>query len=77
MAAKLLDIIKAQLVRHEGLLLKPYCCTAGKFSSWFGALGLGWNSSLRAVFLSGFAKFITDYPADTSQLPAFPRISVN
>ena len=32
MEAKLLERIKDQLVRHEGLRLKPYRCTAGKLS---------------------------------------------
>jgi len=30
MEAKLLERIKEQLIRHEGLRLKPYRCTAGK-----------------------------------------------
>ncbi len=29
MEAKLLELIKEQLVRHEGLRLKPYRCTTG------------------------------------------------
>ncbi|MCB5253713.1 MAG: lysozyme [Candidatus Cloacimonetes bacterium] len=32
MEAKLMDRIKEQLVRHEGLRLKPYRCTAGKLT---------------------------------------------
>ncbi len=35
MEAKLMDRIKAQLVRHEGLRLKPYRCTAGKLTIGF------------------------------------------
>ena len=38
MEAKLMDRIKEQLVRHEGLRLKPYRCTAGKFT-----IGIGRN----------------------------------
>ncbi len=33
MEAKLLERIKEQLVRHEGLRLKPYRCTAGKLTT--------------------------------------------
>ncbi len=38
MEAKLMDRIKVQLVRHEGLRLKPYRCTAGKLT-----IGIGRN----------------------------------
>ncbi len=38
MEAKLMDRIKAQLVRHESLRLKPYRCTAGKLT-----IGIGRN----------------------------------
>jgi lysozyme len=38
MEAKLMDRIKAQLIRHEGLRLKPYRCTAGKLT-----IGIGRN----------------------------------
>jgi lysozyme len=38
MEAKLMDRIKEQLVRHEGLKLKPYRCTAGKLT-----IGIGRN----------------------------------
>ncbi len=38
MEAKLLERIKEQLVRHEGLRLKPYRCTAGKQT-----IGIGRN----------------------------------
>lgn len=38
MEAKLLERIKQQLVRHEGLRLKPYRCTAGKLT-----IGIGRN----------------------------------
>ncbi len=38
MEATLMDRIKAQLVRHEGLRLKPYRCTAGKLT-----IGIGRN----------------------------------
>ena len=36
MEAKLLERIKEQLVRHEGLRLKPYRCTAGKLTFGIG-----------------------------------------
>lgn len=36
MEAKLLERIKEQLVRHEGLRLKPYRCTAGKLTIGYG-----------------------------------------
>ncbi len=38
MEVKLMDRIKEQLVRHEGLRLKPYRCTAGKLT-----IGIGRN----------------------------------
>ncbi|MDP3115086.1 MAG: glycoside hydrolase family protein, partial [Candidatus Cloacimonadaceae bacterium] len=38
MEAKLLERMKEQLVRHEGLRLKPYRCTAGKLT-----IGVGRN----------------------------------
>jgi len=38
MEAKLLERIKEQLVRHEGLRLKPYRCTAGRLT-----IGIGRN----------------------------------
>ena len=36
MEAKLMDRIKEQLVRHEGLRLKPYRCSAGKLTIVIG-----------------------------------------
>jgi len=36
MEATLLERIKEQLVRHEGLRLKPYRCTAGKLTIGYG-----------------------------------------
>ena len=38
MEAKLMDRIKEQLVRYEGLRLKPYRCTTGKLT-----IGIGRN----------------------------------
>jgi len=38
MTEALMNRIKAQLVRHEGLKLKPYRCTAGKLT-----IGIGIN----------------------------------
>jgi len=36
MTETLMNRIKAQLVRHEGLRLKPYRCTAGKLTIGYG-----------------------------------------
>ena len=36
MEATLLERIKEQLIRHEGLRLKPYRCTAGKLTIGYG-----------------------------------------
>ena len=36
MTEALMNRIKAQLVRHEGLRLKPYRCTAGKLTIGYG-----------------------------------------
>ena len=44
MEAKLLERIKEQLVRHEGLRLKPYRCTAGKLT-----IGIGRNLNDRGI----------------------------
>jgi len=44
MEAKLMDRIKEQLVRHEGLRLKPYRCTAGKLT-----IGIGRNLEDRGI----------------------------
>ncbi len=44
MEAKLLERIKEQLVRHEGLRLKPYRCTAGK-----QIIGIGRNLDDRGI----------------------------
>jgi lysozyme len=38
MTKSLFNRIKAQLVRHEGLRIKPYRCTAGKLT-----IGIGRN----------------------------------
>ncbi|GAB1468996.1 glycoside hydrolase family protein [Candidatus Cloacimonadota bacterium] len=38
MEAKLMERIKEQLIKHEGLRLKPYRCTAGKLT-----IGIGRN----------------------------------
>ena len=38
MEANLLERMKEQLLRHEGLRLKPYRCTAGKLT-----IGIGRN----------------------------------
>jgi lysozyme len=47
MEAKLMDRIKEQLVRHEGLRLKPYRCTAGKLT-----IGVGRNLDDSGISLS-------------------------
>ena len=44
MTEALMNRIKAQLVRHEGLRLKPYRCTAGKLT-----IGVGRNLSDRGI----------------------------
>ncbi|MDD2229527.1 MAG: glycoside hydrolase family protein [Candidatus Cloacimonetes bacterium] len=44
MEAKLLERIKEQLIRHEGLRLKPYRCTAGKLT-----IGVGRNLDDRGI----------------------------
>ena len=44
MEATLLERIKEQLVRHEGLRLKPYRCTAGKLT-----IGIGRNLDDRGI----------------------------
>ena len=44
MTESLLNRIKAQLVRHEGLRLKPYRCTAGKLT-----IGIGSNLDDRGI----------------------------
>ncbi len=44
MTESLLNRIKAQLVRHEGLKLKPYRCTAGKLT-----IGIGRNLDDRGI----------------------------
>ncbi len=46
MTESLLNRIKAQLVRHEGLKLKPYRCTAGKLT-----IGIGRNLDDRGISL--------------------------
>ena len=44
MTEALMNRIKAQLVRHEGLRLKPYHCTAGKLT-----IGIGRNLDDRGI----------------------------
>jgi len=44
MEAKLLERIKEQLVRHEGLRLKPYRCTSGKLT-----IGIGRNLDANGI----------------------------
>ena len=44
MEAKLMDRIKEQLIRHEGLRLKPYRCTAGRLT-----IGIGRNLDDRGI----------------------------
>ena len=44
MTKALMNRIKAQLVRHEGLRLKPYRCTAGKLT-----IGIGRNLEDRGI----------------------------
>ena len=44
MTEALMNRIKAQLIRHEGLRLKPYRCTAGKLT-----IGIGRNLDDRGI----------------------------
>jgi len=44
MTEALMNRIKDQLVRHEGLMLKPYRCTAGKLT-----IGIGLNLDDRGI----------------------------
>ena len=44
MTEALMNRIKAQLVRHEGLRLKPYRCTAGRLT-----IGIGRNLDDRGI----------------------------
>jgi len=44
MTEALMSRIKAQLIRHEGLRLKPYRCTAGKLT-----IGIGRNLDDRGI----------------------------
>ncbi len=56
MEAKLMDRIKEQLVRHEGLRLKPYRCTAGKLT-----IGIGRNLDDSGISQSeGYIMLIND-----------------
>jgi len=69
MEAKLLERIKEQLVRHEGLRLKPYRCTAGKLT-----IGYGRNLDLVSTQKSrsnGFSQIII--VLDSNQIPVLLR----
>lgn len=44
MEAKQMNLLKQQLLRHEGLRLKPYRCTAGKLT-----IGVGRNLEARGI----------------------------
>ena len=55
MEAKLLERIKAQLVRHEGLRLKPYRCTAGKLT-----IGIGRNLDLVSTQMTQIERIDAD-----------------
>ncbi len=66
MEAKLMDRIKEQLVRHEGLRLKPYHCTAGKLT-----IGIGRNLDDSGISLSeAYIMLINDIMNCEKQLQA-------
>ena len=66
MEAKLMDRIKEQLVRHEGLRLKPYRCTAGKLT-----IGVGRNLDDCGISLSeAYIMLINDIMNCEKQLQA-------
>ena len=56
MEAKLLERIKEQLVRHEGLRLKPYRCTAGKLT-----IGIGRNLDLVSTQMTQIERIFADH----------------
>lgn len=66
MEAKLMDRIKEQLVRHEGLRLKPYRCTAGKLT-----IGIGRNLDDSGISQSeAYIMLINDIMSCEKQLQA-------
>jgi len=66
MEAKLMDRIKEQLVRHEGLRLKPYRCTAGRLT-----IGIGRNLDDCGISQSeAYAMLINDIMNCEKQLQA-------
>ncbi|MFA6633644.1 MAG: hypothetical protein WCU90_15180, partial [Kiritimatiellia bacterium] len=66
MEAKLMDRIKEQLVRHEGLRLKPYRCTVGKLT-----IGIGRNlDDCRIAHSEAYIMLINDIMNCEKQLQA-------
>ena len=66
MEAKLMYRIKEQLVRHEGLRLKPYRCTAGKLT-----IGTGRNlDDCRISHSEAYIMLINDIMNCEKQLQA-------
>jgi len=56
MEAKLLERIKEQLVRHEGLRLKPYRCSAGRLT-----IGIGRNLDLVSTQMTQIERIFADH----------------
>ncbi len=72
MEAKLLERMKEQLVRHEGLRLKPYRCPAGKLT-----IGIGRNLDLVSTQMTEIERIYADhnrsgFKSDTSLAGVFP-----
>ena len=55
MEQSLLQKVKEQLLRHEGLRFKPYRCPAGKLT-----IGIGRNLNDRGESMNTHDKFIAD-----------------
>jgi len=66
---KLLERIKEQLVRHEGLRLKPYRCTAGKLTN-----GIDRNLDFCSTQMTQIERIYADYNRfDSNHIPVSPR----
>jgi len=66
MEAKLMDRIKEQLVRYEGLRLKPYRCTTGKLTIGIGR-NLDFVIARRCHRSNGFTQILIKL--DSNQIP--------
>ena len=56
MTEALMNRIKAQLVRHEGLRLKPYRCSAGRLT-----IGIGRNLDLVSTQMTQIERIFADH----------------